>query len=89
MTTRCTVHLTRPAVAAVEGTPKVGDGWDLDLDLSDDQADGRTCLRCGERGGAMVPVGVAYRPVEVLRRLNVSDEAVSCQVFAHLECRPA
>jgi hypothetical protein len=82
------VVLTRPAVAAVETVPRSDDGWHLDLELTDEQADGHGCIRCGERGGPMVPVGWVRRPEAVLRRLGVFRVAEdSCQIFAHEECR--
>ena len=84
--TAMTVRLTRPAVAAVETAPKVGDAWTLALDLTDAQADGHGCIRCGERGGPMVPAGTVERPAETLRRLGVPDSARTCQIFAHVEC---
>jgi hypothetical protein len=74
------LHLDRPVFPSVNG--------DIELDLSDTEADGRACIRCGRVDGPMVPVGWADRPTAVLRRLGVSDDARRCQVFAHDECVP-
>lgn len=82
------VHLTRPAVVAAANATRTDDGWDVDLPLDDVQSDGRACIRCGQRGGRMVPVGWAERPEDVLCRLGVSEDARVCQVFSHEECAP-
>jgi hypothetical protein len=74
--TTCHVRLDRPKVA------------EEDVDLTDDQADGLACIRCGQVDGPMVPVGTVERPPAVLDRLGVSRESVTCQVVAHVECRP-
>lgn len=73
------VHLDRPVFGAT---------GDVDLDLSDDEADGACCLRCGSREGPMYPVGWVDRPAAVLARLGVSDDARRCALFSHDECQP-
>ena len=50
--------------------------------------DGLACIRCGRIDGAMVPVGYVVRDTETLRRLGVSDDAMTCSLFAHDECQP-
>jgi hypothetical protein len=84
---RC--RLDRPAVAAASTAGRIDGVWVVDLDLDDRQADGRACIRCGQRGSSMLPVGWAERPTDVLRRIGVSDDARNCQIFAHVECQEA
>jgi hypothetical protein len=55
------------------------------VDLTDEQADGRTCARCG-RGGRMVQIGVVDRPAEMLERLGASLNARFSPIVAHAEC---
>jgi hypothetical protein len=80
---RC--RLDRPAVPT-RHAPRVDGAWVVDLHLDDAQADGLASIRCGKRGGSMVPVGWAERPGDVLDRLRVSPGSGDCQVFARVEC---
>jgi hypothetical protein len=73
------VHLDRPVF---------GTTGDNDADLTDDEADGRACIRCGRREGPMLAVSWVDRPAAVLARLGVSDDARTCALFAHDECPP-
>ena len=81
---RC--RLDPPTVPATRHAPRVDGAWVVDLHLDDAQADGLACIRCGKRGGPMVPVGWAERPSDVLERLGVDPGCRHCQVFAHVEC---
>ena len=81
---RC--RLDRPAVPATRHAPRVDDAWVVDLHLDDAQSDGLACIRCGKRGGPMVPVGWAERPSDVLERFRVGPGSGDRQVFAHVEC---
>jgi hypothetical protein len=85
---RCRISNTA-ALAGLPGVSVLDRATTVELDLSDDQADGLACIRCGERGGDMVPVGWAERPDEVLARLGVGDDARDCAISAHAECRAA
>jgi hypothetical protein len=86
--TRVTVHLDRPTVPVVAGLkPKPNGIWEIDLDLTDELADGRGCIWCGQRGEPLVPVGWADRPPAMLERLRESSDARQCQVFAHVVCQ--
>lgn len=58
---------------------------ELAVDLTDEQADGRTCTGCG-RGGRMVQIGVVDRPAAMLDRLGASLNARLSPIVAHAEC---
>jgi len=64
------VRLDKPVVPGAPGT--------LTLDLTDDEADGLVCIRCGRQEGPMVPVGWTVD----------RDAPNQCALFAHDECPP-
>jgi|GEM_PF-6021013 len=81
-----TVSVATDELRTIVDVKSLDGAYTATLSLTDEPADGLACICCGCRGGRMVPVGWCIRPAEVRRRLRVSDDAVVCQVFSHVEC---